>query len=374
VTVECRVKQDRDTKKWSFEATAIYGGAHATFVASDEIYETRSKVTEDRLVACRGLVPSEGTISMSLSDDHKGFLSAIVENPQDEAALLIYADWLDEHGDARSTYLRNQCEFRKSRTEELRRRLIQRYPHEHLAWTATLEQAGAVEANLTNFEFAWWGTGIGPARESNATYERFQYHDQPPLPVETFDGTFAWLRESQPRSSYSVGPMWRTYCAETRKQGYFVPEEFERLLSDKDLPARIKSCTDNYFLRPPDPTAEHSTPSAEWEDGLFVTFYADSQYCVLWGILLPREPGRYAPVLAGPPEALFPGIWGDAEDQSHIFGKPVLAASQFEQFLFRWWIENEIWYATVRQESRRPLTPVEQAYIDHLKRRYSDRR
>jgi uncharacterized protein (TIGR02996 family) len=295
---------------------------------------------------------------MRLSLDHQAFLSAILENSRDDVALLAYADWLEERGDARSAYLRIQGEFRKSRTDELRRQLIQLYPHEHLAWTAVLEQAGAVEANLTNFEFAWWGTGIGPAREAGGTYQRFQYHDQPPLPVETFDGTFAWLRESKPKFSYPCGPMWKAFCAERRNQGYFVPGEFERFLSDKDLPARIKSCTDNYFERPPDPTAGHSTPSAEWEDGLLVTFYADSQYCVLWGILLPREPGRYAPILAGPPDALFPGIWGDTEGEAYDPGKPVLAASQFEQFVFRWWIENEIWYATVWRDGRRPLTPT----------------
>jgi uncharacterized protein (TIGR02996 family) len=311
---------------------------------------------------------------MSWSADHEAFLAAILENPRDDFALLVYADWLEERGDARSAYLRHQSEFRKSRTEELRRRLIQLYPHEHLAWTAILEQAGAVEANLTKFDFAWWGTGIGPARESGSTYERFQYHDQPPLPVETFEGTFAWLRESEPQSSWGAGPKWKAFCAEKRQQGYFVPDEFERFLSDKDLPERIKSCTDNYFEHPPDPTADDSAPSAEWEDGLFVSFYADSQYCVLWGILLPREPGRYAPILAGPPDALFPGIWGEAaEGEAYDPGEPVLAASQFEQFVFRWWIENEIWYATVWDDSRRPLTPMEQAYVDHLNRRYSDR-
>jgi uncharacterized protein (TIGR02996 family) len=312
---------------------------------------------------------------MNLSREHKAFLSAILENPWDESTLLIYADWLEERGDARSAYLRSQCEFRNSRAEALRRRLIQLYPHEHFAWTATLEQAGAIEANLTNFEFAWWGTGIGPAREAGGTYERFQYHDQPPLPVEKLDGTFAWLRDSEPQSSYRAGPMWKAFCAEKRKQGYFVPSEFESFLTDKDLPTRIKSCTDNYFERPPNPTADHSAPSAEWDDGLLVTFYADSQYCVLWGILLPREPGRYAPILAGPPDALFPGFWNDGEKgEAYDSGKPVLAASQFEQFVFRWWIENEIWFATLWEESRRELTLMEQGYVDHLKRRYSDRR
>jgi uncharacterized protein (TIGR02996 family) len=312
---------------------------------------------------------------MSLSLEHDALLSAVLGNPRDDATLLVYADWLEERGDARSAYLRKQVEFRKSRTEGVRRQLSQLYPHEHLSWAASLEQAGAMEANLTNFEFAWWGTDIGPAREAGGTYERFDYHDQPPLPVRQLDGTFAWLLESAPQSPYRQGPEWRAFCSDKRKQGYFVPREFERFLSDNDLPARIKSCTDNCFERPPNPASSHSAPSAEWEDGLLVTFYADSQYCVLWGILLPREPGRYAPILAGPPDALFPGIWGDTEEgEADDPGKPVLAASQFEQFVFRWWIENEIWFATEWDDTRRPLTALEQDYVDYLQRRYSDRR
>jgi uncharacterized protein (TIGR02996 family) len=310
---------------------------------------------------------------MSSPREERAFVSAILANPQDETTLLVYADWLEERGDARAAYLRAQVEFRRSRTEDLRRRLIDLYPAEHPAWAATLEQAGAVEANLTNLEFAWWGTGIGPAREAGGTYERFRYHDQPPLPVETFDGTFAWVRESRPRSSYAQGPRWKTFCAEKRAAGYFVPSEFERFLSAEDLPARIRSCTDNYFVRPPDPTAAHSAPSAERDDGLLATFYADSQYCVLWAILLPREPGRYAPILAGPPESLFPGLWGGAEEEAGDPERPVLAASQFEPFVYRWWIENEIWYATVWDESRRALTPPEQAYLEHLNRGSSGR-
>jgi uncharacterized protein (TIGR02996 family) len=186
---------------------------------------------------------------MSMSLDDKAFLSTILSCPADDAALLVYADWLEEQNDARSEYLRIQCEFRRLRNDELRRRLIHVYPHEHLAWAAILEQAGAVEANLTNFEFAWWGTGIGPARESSGTYERFGYHDQPPLPVETLNGTFSWLRESEPQS-YAHGPAWSALCAEKRKQGYFVPSEFKRFLSDKELPGRIKSCTDNCSVSP----------------------------------------------------------------------------------------------------------------------------
>jgi uncharacterized protein (TIGR02996 family) len=309
---------------------------------------------------------------MNLSPDHKAILSAVLENPRNDTALLVYADWLDEHGDARSSYLRSQVEFRNSRTDELRRRLVQLYPHEHLAWTTTLEQAGAVEANLTLLPFEL-ETGISAVRRADGTIQPFQYHDQPPLPVEAFDGNFDWLRESEPQSPYEEWPLWKSFCAEKRQQGYFVPVEFERFLSNNDLPARIRSSTDNYFLMPRDPEERRSTPLPEFEDGLFVSFYADSQYCALWGILLPREPGRYAPIIAGTPEALFPDSLSSPEDsEANNPGKPVMVASQLEQFVFRTWIENQIWFATVFDQTRRPLTPMEQVYVDH--RRNSTRR
>ena len=38
--------------------------------------------------------------------DEAGFLRAIRDNPEDELARLVYADWLDERGDIRGEYLR----------------------------------------------------------------------------------------------------------------------------------------------------------------------------------------------------------------------------------------------------------------------------
>src|ERR1700721_2215611 len=40
------------------------------------------------------------------------FLRAIVEDPEDMAVRLIYADWLDEHGDSeQAEFIRLQCEL-----------------------------------------------------------------------------------------------------------------------------------------------------------------------------------------------------------------------------------------------------------------------
>jgi uncharacterized protein (TIGR02996 family) len=39
------------------------------------------------------------------------FLAEVVDHPEDDVARLVYADWLDEHGDARGSFIRAQCEL-----------------------------------------------------------------------------------------------------------------------------------------------------------------------------------------------------------------------------------------------------------------------
>src|SRR5688500_16170422 len=42
----------------------------------------------------------------------QAFLDAIVDAPDDDAPRLVYADWLDDHGDAdRAEFIRAQCEL-----------------------------------------------------------------------------------------------------------------------------------------------------------------------------------------------------------------------------------------------------------------------
>src|SRR5262249_20269221 len=42
--------------------------------------------------------------------EHPGFLQAVLDAPDDDAPRLIYADWLDDHGDpARAEFIRLQC-------------------------------------------------------------------------------------------------------------------------------------------------------------------------------------------------------------------------------------------------------------------------
>jgi uncharacterized protein (TIGR02996 family) len=52
------------------------------------------------------------------------FLQAILEAPDDDVPRLVYADWLEEHGDPRSTFLRVQCELARLAEDDLRREAL----------------------------------------------------------------------------------------------------------------------------------------------------------------------------------------------------------------------------------------------------------
>src|SRR5438045_3614039 len=71
------------------------------------------------------------------------FLQDIKENPDDDTPRLILADWLEEHGDPRGTFLRIQCELAKSegdrdRQHQLGLRLRQIMDRHEREWVAPL--------------------------------------------------------------------------------------------------------------------------------------------------------------------------------------------------------------------------------------------
>jgi uncharacterized protein (TIGR02996 family) len=79
--------------------------------------------------------------------DREALLRAVIENPDDDAPRLVYADWLDEHGDPdRAEFIRVQCVLHGS-------------PRSDDEWKALRARSAALlEANHTR-----WMTGVpGP--------------------------------------------------------------------------------------------------------------------------------------------------------------------------------------------------------------------
>jgi uncharacterized protein (TIGR02996 family) len=78
-----------------------------------------------------------------MTSDGEALLRAVCENPRDDTPRLIYADWLDEHGQPeRAAFIRFECEFPQwdhthPRYEELLQ-LERRFAESHAAWRAEL--------------------------------------------------------------------------------------------------------------------------------------------------------------------------------------------------------------------------------------------
>ena len=59
--------------------------------------------------------------------EQEAFLADVIEHPDDDAPRLVYADWLDEHGDAdRAEFIRLQCELAKLEEWDARRPELER--------------------------------------------------------------------------------------------------------------------------------------------------------------------------------------------------------------------------------------------------------
>lgn len=308
--------------------------------------------------------------------ENEELLAQCLKNPTDTHALRVYCDGLQQTGDPRAGYARLQLELksapRESREAQLAR-LRTLYPVDHPTWRGRFEHAGVFEANLLAVKELWWGIGLG-APEAGGTYQRSAYHQQPPLPVEKLNDTYDWLREAGPNPGVDPNQnipssaledddpeddvlrpgLWSERLAKLRQRGYYVPASFERFMEDRALQAKVPSCTSNYFLPAAD-ADEHPQP----DGGLFLTFYSDQQACLLWGVRLGEGADRYTPVLAGAPQF----------SNGLTFPELAFCAPTVETFVYRWWLENTLWFATQWADTRRALTHEEQAYFAHLERR-----
>jgi uncharacterized protein (TIGR02996 family) len=315
--------------------------------------------------------------------EHLSLLQALLASPGDDTLRSVYADWLQERGDPRGDYLRFEMQLAhlspaSPEARELRARMVGLRPQLDRLWLAHIDQPDVQRANPTPFPAGWLSTDLGDYRpDPGGTYGACAYASLPRLPVESFRGDFAWLKSSPPweRISHVNRQEWRRrveegvarVAAQARALGLPLPPEFGLFLGDPEFMCRIRSCTDCFF-----DATRRIVPSPRGEDGYLIRFYADSQGCGFWYLYL--TPGGYSCVVSS--AALYGGVvWAGSEDlageeeeppRDDLEGSTEFCAPSFEAFLYRYWMENEIWYAL--HSDHTPLTPEQQAYVDHYRR------
>ncbi len=222
--------------------------------------------------------------------------------------------------------------------------------------------------NQTPFPTAWLSTELEGYRDHSepTTYSQFSYENLPPLPTELFRGDFEWLKESQPQEAddetVDLHSQLERLLTTASQIKLTLPEEFVRFMKSPDLPKHIRSCTDCFF-----DLSDEIVETPASEGGYLIHFLSDSQGCLFWYLYLTKT-GEHCVVVS---DKLF-GIEGeflrdgeeieDSDEESYIF----FCARSFEEFIYRFWIENEIWFALSYDDE--PLKEDQQNYVEHYKR------
>lgn len=203
-----------------------------------------------------------------------------------------------------------------------------------------------------------------------ATYSLFDFEALPPID-DLLDDDFRRLAAEPPKGEDSLAdfdrprPLAEELADVTAGLDVALPAGFTRFMESGDLQRRVRSCT-ACFLMAPEFVVETTGP----EPGHLVHFLSDQQWCAHWHLHVNRSGGSFVVASwraygidrddeGGGGE---PGRPVDLESEEHVW----LCARSFPEFMYRFFLENEIWFA-LRAE-KRPLTPREQAYVDHYRK------
>jgi hypothetical protein len=221
----------------------------------------------------------------------------------------------------------------------------------------------------TPFKACWYGFDLEAYRPCDHTYQSYIYQTLPTLPKGIFDGTFAWLTQpttvDDPESADTVQARQEqqnqfvervTNClpklvTDAEIQGVVLPEAFLRFYTQPKNFSFFESCTGCFF-----DIAETLVPSQQAEQGYFLPFYHDSQGCLHWYLYLVKG-GGHCVVLTGIPIGEEPLPFDPPEATEIQF-----CAESFEEFIYRIWVENQIWYQL--DNSKVPLTDELLAYAE----------
>lgn len=202
----------------------------------------------------------------------------------------------------------------------------------------------------TKKRMGWLGIELPGYRPGDGTYMLYAYEALPPI-QETLDDDFAWL-EAYPEWKSSIGTYGynqkkRASVAELEeKAGRQLPAAFHRFMNSKELQRRVRSCTDCYLE-----LGDRPVRTAGDHPGYLIHFLSDSQWVLHW-FLFVGDDGQEGVVVSPNPY----GMKGDEGDEAlnnlyqrddiDLIQAPTwFCADSFSEFIYRFWLENEIWFA-----------------------------
>ena len=181
--------------------------------------------------------------------------------------------------------------------------------------------------------------------------------DQHQLPFD-LDGSFGWLMEQPVQTDDLIA---QCAAAELRNQlsvaeqsaassGVSLPPEFTNFLKSSDKQKYVRSATGCYL-----DLAQNLLPVF---DGYLLRFLVDSQGCAFWYLYLNRDGSDHCVVIS---YEYFDADEMDCEIDEISESDLVYDSPDFETFLCRYWLENEIMFANC---DGTPLPNVDKKFIE----------
>ncbi|MEZ4883237.1 MAG: hypothetical protein R3E32_00780 [Chitinophagales bacterium] len=205
------------------------------------------------------------------------------------------------------------------------------------------------------FEKVWWFSDIEGVRELDyaATYYPFSYEELPPIP-QNLDDEFNWMRKHPLHHNFTFNfqDQLKRLQKEAIEKGLTLPKAFLYFMSNPSLINRMRSNTDCYFE-----LGDFIEEIPNTEGLHFLHFLSDSQYCLLWFLCLDKH-GNHCIVASGNEYC------SQAESREiYPYETSYYCAPTFNEFIYRFWLENEIWYKISWENAE--LNDVEKKYVNY---------
>jgi hypothetical protein len=224
-------------------------------------------------------------------------------------------------------------------------------------------------SNVPRIKTGWWAFELPRYRPhpKPGTYSLFSYEELPPIQA-TLDDDFNWLKfepvkqHPMAESGYSDGskPDLGKLAAIVSHLNIKPLEPFLTFMRSTDLHHRLRSCTDCYF--------DVADRAVRTRTGFLIHFLSDSQWCVHWYVHVGRSGEQFVAASLNAYGFTFDDQDVDTDtphrqNEIDIEGEEIWFCSPtFKEFIYRFWLENEIWFALAWD--KRPLNATEQAYVN----------
>ena len=188
-----------------------------------------------------------------------------------------------------------------------------------------------------DFETTWTLVDLPGFRthEHIATYCENSYEDLPPVP-DDIDEKFSWL--SPQLEDQKMGGNLQILVEMAQQQNIDLPTSLQFFI-DNNLYGHIRSHTDCYF------DGGEKIQKTQNPSGHILHLIADSQWCYHWYLFI-AENQDYC--ILGGGDALG---YHDEEQKSEVVDIAntdlKMCSQNFLEFIYRFWIENEIWHILV---------------------------